>query len=319
MAYHYIDRQPSEPWHQTQTIYKFWIRRFFRIAPLFYLLLVLSFFIGPLLGECREVIASHWPATATATERYNDNGLINLLIHLSFTFGFIPDYSFRSPLPDWSIGLEMQFYVAFPFIMLMMLNIGPVVSTIGLLLSCLILKAIFPEFFHSFPMPSFLLIKLYMFMIGIWIAYSRWQMRMFTGLIVALCIGFAWVYIEKGEQAWARIVLIMGMFYLMDNGTMPMTIFLQKPIHWLRDVFSSRISVFLGETSYACYLIHLLIVIPVCAWLTNFDFYTQMNGFGRFITSLLIVSVPVYFSSWLLYNYVEKNGIKMGKAFIKRL
>ena len=39
MAHHYVLRQEKEPWDAKATFYTFWLRRFFRIAPLYYFLL----------------------------------------------------------------------------------------------------------------------------------------------------------------------------------------------------------------------------------------------------------------------------------------
>ncbi len=33
-------------------------------------------------------------------------------------------WNFRTPLPDWSIGLEMQFYAIFPVLMLVVRRFG---------------------------------------------------------------------------------------------------------------------------------------------------------------------------------------------------
>ncbi|CAH2786711.1 MAG: Acyltransferase 3 [uncultured Caballeronia sp.] len=43
----------------------------------------------------------------------------NVVTHLTYTFGMFPRYAFNTPLPDWSIGLEMQFYAVFPLLMLL--------------------------------------------------------------------------------------------------------------------------------------------------------------------------------------------------------
>lgn len=319
MAHHYIHRRDREPWESKNTIYKFWLRRFFRIAPLFYILLITALFLGPWLGDCRQIIASHWPSTATPIERYNDNSFLNLLTHITFVFGFLPQWAFRTPLPDWSIGLEMQFYFAFPFIMLCMMRLGPIVSSIILVIGCILFNQLFPEFFKTFQMPSFLLIKLYVFLIGIWIAYSRHEGQMLIGYLVALSIGIIWFLIERSDISLARLGLLTLMFYLMDNGTLPGSRLLKKPIQRLRLTLSNKISVFLGDTSYASYLLHLLIVIPVAAWLTKYNQYMELGDISRFFTCLLLSVLPVYLGAWLLYNHVEKNGIALGKRIINMI
>ena len=319
MTFHYIERQSKEPWDKKNTVIKFWLRRFFRIAPLFYLLLIIAFLLGPQLGDYRNAIAQHWPDTATSNLRYTDTSLANFFAHISFAFGFIPDYSFRSPLPDWSIGLEMQFYIAFPLIMLLMLRLNPIVVTLLLVFVCLICKKLMPDFFHAFSMPSFLLIKLYVFMIGIWIAYSRWQGKMLVGLVISLAMTTLWFYFERGEQAFARFLLVTLMFYLMDNGSMPLSKHVRPLIDSLRKLLSAKFSVFLGEASYASYLVHLLFVIPICGVLTFYDFYIGMNGYSRFFTALIISIVPIYLTSWFLYQRIEKPGIKVGKKVVSFL
>ncbi len=316
MAHHYIERRNAEPWNSKKTIGLFWIRRFFRIAPLFYFLLIIAFLIGPWLNECRNAIAAVWPTTATTPERYTDNSLLNFLTHITFIFGFLPSFSFRSPLPDWSIGLEMQFYLFFPLIMLLFSTLGALRTTLLLLITCLAMRFFFHDFMRAFPMPSFLPLKLYVFMIGIWIAVSRSQGSMKTGFLIAMAISGLWLLIERDQSAVARIFLIIAMFYLMDNGTMPFSLAFRKVIEFTRRVLSNRISRFLGDTSYSSYLLHLLIVLPIAAWLVGFNQYLALSGGLRFLTCLVLCLPLIYLGSWLLYNVLEIKGIALGKHFL---
>jgi len=314
-----IERKEKEPWTSKRTIGLFWIRRFFRIAPLFYVLLAVAFIIGPYLGECRAAIAALWPSSATPLERYNDNSMANLAMHTSFLFGLFPHWSFRSPLPDWSIGLEMEFYLAFPLIMLSMIRLGPIKASLFIVVLCLGFRFLFPSFYYSFQMPSFLLIKLYVFLLGIWIAYSRWHGGMKHGFLIAVGIAMLWLIIDRNSIAFGRVILIVFMFYLMDNGTMPGS----KQVSWivikLRTILSNRLSVFLGDTSYASYLLHLLIVLPTIAWLITFPEYVDQNQSARFLICVAITLPLIYGGAWLLYQGVEKKGIAIGKHFIQAL
>ena len=63
MAKNYIERRLAEPWESKMTIIRFWMRRFFRIAPLYYFLLLIAFYFGEHFGYYRDVIASAWPVT----------------------------------------------------------------------------------------------------------------------------------------------------------------------------------------------------------------------------------------------------------------
>ncbi|HAT30970.1 MAG TPA: acyltransferase, partial [Janthinobacterium sp.] len=160
MTHHYLLRREREPWESAPTWHIFWVRRFFRIAPLYYALLVVALLAGPYLGQMRHEIAVVWPNTATSASRYYDASLGNILAHISFVFGAVPKYSFETPLPDWSIGLEMQFYLAFPFMMWGIARFGAFKTGAALILLCLFSVKVFRDFFHLFEMPSFLPMKL---------------------------------------------------------------------------------------------------------------------------------------------------------------
>ncbi len=87
-------------------IIKFWIRRIFRIWPLFYFAVAFGFFIFPIIktyfGEVPEESA-------------------NIIYYLTFTNNFdfinsgLPDASILGVL--WSVAIEEQFYLAWPLIL----------------------------------------------------------------------------------------------------------------------------------------------------------------------------------------------------------
>ncbi len=318
MAHHYIARREQEPWHQSRTIAVFWTRRFFRIAPLYYVLLIVSLIAAPTLGDMRNHIAAAWPQTGTEMTRYTDQSLTNLVTHLSFSFGLLPNYAFRTPLPDWSIGLEMQFYLAFPFIMLLMARIGAAIATLALVAACAVAGWLMPEFFSQFPMPAFLPIKLYVFLAGILIAFSRKSDK--AGLLLAVSLIYPGLQflINRNGESLMLVALVTAMFYLTDNGKLPGSAYLQAGKMAVRRAFAGKLAVFLGSTSYATYLLHLLIVLPAAGALAQFPDYVAMNQYLRFFAVLALVLPIVYLLSWLLYQAVEQPGIKAGKLVIRR-
>ena len=173
MAHHYLLRREQDPWRSPKTWCVFWVRRFFRIAPLYYLLFLLALGIGPWLGSQRQAIAHVWPATATSLARYTDQSLANITFHASFVFGFSPHYAFRSPLPDWSIGLEVQFYMALPFLMLLFARFGAIASAAVLSVGAMLAVHAYPEYFNQFEMPTFLPMKIPIFCLGMLLAFGR--------------------------------------------------------------------------------------------------------------------------------------------------
>ncbi|MBB1247622.1 acyltransferase family protein [Rhizobium sp. G21] len=126
MTYHYQLRENREPWDKASTWTIFWIRRFFRIAPLYYVCLALALWFGPQLWQDRLDAAAIFPGGVEEqmryADRYLDQSLTNILLHVSFIFGATWTHNFQTPLPDWSIGLEMQYYAFLPLMMLLVLK-----------------------------------------------------------------------------------------------------------------------------------------------------------------------------------------------------
>lgn len=322
MAHHYRLRRAREPWSRPSTWAVFWLRRWFRIAPLYYLLLAVALAIGPWVGEYRDAIAAVWPATATQASRYTDQSLANLLLHLSFVFGTLPDYAFRTPLPDWSIGLEMQFYLAFPFLMLLFGKAGPLRAGLAVIAACLALRVAFPEFIHAFEMPAFLPIKLYVFTIGIWIALSRGSGArggMLLPLLVSVVACAAILARDHASESAGRLALVVVFFYLMDDGSLPASAALRRLLAALRQLLATPLSRFSGDTSYGLYLVHLLVLIPVAGWLAQHPAYVQLPAAARFLACAVTAGTVSYAVAWLLFHAIEKNGIRAGKQVLETL
>jgi peptidoglycan/LPS O-acetylase OafA/YrhL len=318
MAHHYLLRQRQEPWDQPSTWRRFWTRRFFRIAPLYYGVLVLALLLGPWLGAQREAIAAAWPSTATSPQRYLDQSASNLVAHLSFLFGALPDYAFRTALPDWSIGLEMQFYLVFPLLMMAMARFGAVSTSIVLVVACAWAQWHWSGWFHRFEMPAFLPLKLYVFLAGIGIALGRAGGRLQWPLLLSLgvCVGVA--VVERTSEAWARLPLVLGLYYLMDDGSLPGQARMARAVGVVRRVMSAPLSRFCGDTAYGFYLVHLLILLPVAGWLARQPAYVGSPAGLRFALCFVVVGAIAYALAWALYRWIEQPGIQLGKALLRR-
>jgi peptidoglycan/LPS O-acetylase OafA/YrhL len=318
MAHHYLLRRAREPWDAPSTWGQFWTRRFFRIAPLYYLVLLVALALGPWLGAQREAIAGPWPHTATAVARYADQGVANLLAHLSFVFGALPDYAFRTALPDWSIGLEMQFYLVFPLLMLAVARFGAVRTAVLLVLACAWARWQWPGYFQRFEMPAFLPLKLYVFLIGMGIALGRTRGRLAPALWLSLAVCAAYAMGERTSEAAARLPLVLGLFYLMDDGSLPGSARVASAVRAVRGLMSSAVARLMGDTAYGFYLIHLLLLLPVAGWLARQAAYVQAPQGLRFLLCLGVVAPLAYGLAWLLYRTIEQPGIQLGKAVLRR-
>jgi len=314
MVHHYILRRDKEPWDSVDTGIRFWQRRFFRIAPLYYVLLAIALLLGPWLGEFRDAIAAVWPRTATAPERYLDQSLLNLLAHASFVFGATPEFAFRTALPDWSIGLEMQFYLAFPFLMHAISRLGVWTVAFGLAIACFIAIFLFPAFFDRFEMPSFLVLRLHVFLVGMLIAFGLAQGRLTQALMASILILVLSGLVFNLRPVVAQIGVTLCLYYIMNDGSLPASRHLAPVITRLRALLSGRTSRFLGNTSYATYLLHLMVVLPVAGTLAQYDAYVALPAVLRFGLVLGLVLPVTLALSALLYRFVELRGIQLGRA-----
>jgi peptidoglycan/LPS O-acetylase OafA/YrhL len=130
MALHFRLREQREPWQSPKTWGIFYVRRFFRIAPLYYLLLAFALtFQGPYMAAYNNLGKFYRPdfVQAVGIPAFDLDGFdfATLFYHVTFLFGAIPSQSSNNMMPDWSIGLEMQFYLVFPFLMIALRKIGP--------------------------------------------------------------------------------------------------------------------------------------------------------------------------------------------------
>jgi peptidoglycan/LPS O-acetylase OafA/YrhL len=148
---------------------KFWTRRFFRIAPAYYLSLLTAVCLGEyFLGgyeALQELNPERWVAGGVYDPGRIDYSLRNMIYHVTFAFGLHPTYSFSTFLPDWSLSLEMQFYFAFPALWLILRRVGSPYAALVVGIAAFIVGVEVSQRVHFYE-PSLLLFKLNYFIAG---------------------------------------------------------------------------------------------------------------------------------------------------------
>jgi peptidoglycan/LPS O-acetylase OafA/YrhL len=316
MVFHYQLREAREPWGLTSTWRNFWIRRFFRIAPLYYLLLLVVFMLGPWLYDNRVIIDTFLGRIPQSPARYIDNGVTNGLMHVSFLFGLSPDYAYRTPLPDWSIGLEMQFYAAFPFIMLLLKRAGWARGALVTVAAAILTWGVLELSGVHFPMPAFLPMKLHVFFCGMLLALAlradRQRALTHAGLALAL------ILIPVGGDATATKVLIriglvalfFGLLYHRLIGGVP-----GSALASLSSSLGNRFFHWLGELSFGAYLWHLVFLHPIAAYFIT-AYGGSMTAPVRFLAVTAILLPLVYLTACITFPAVEKPGQRFAKRLI---
>ena len=306
MTWHYVLRAPKEPWTSWRTWSAFYIRRYFRISPLYYLLLIPSF---AMLG-----LYAHWEQASSAILTVANTlatvvpvDLSNVLSHLSYAFGLLPRFHASLPLPDWSISLEMQFYLVFPFLMLFVLRFGWVAFSAVATAIWLAANSSTLGYAHMFSQPSPLPMSLLWFVIGmVWAgtfaANQKLQLRwILLGCLLAvisrdphdiiLVFVFAWILFAQ------KRILLGG---LADAA---------------RRVLSCKAAKFMADASYSVYLTHLLILRPIAYFLLT---KTHLSTTGQWAIALVITTVCSYGAAIAL-RPIEKWGISVGRQLSRKV
>lgn len=310
MTFQFQLRKDREDWARPATWAAFWTRRFFRISPLYFVLLAAALLAGKAIYADRVVIDSFLGQPLQAPERYTDASASNIALHVTYLFGLLPEYAFRTPLPDWSLGLEMQFYAVFPFAVLLAGRFGWIRTALCVSILSVSIALLAGALGAAYPMPSFLPLKMHLFAAGTLIAAALERQQ-------AACLAAAAVLVAipiGGKTDLLHLVvregIFLGFFALVHWRAIPWIDRLSRllgapPFHWL------------GELSYGVYLVHLLVLHRVAAW-TIEEWAQDMPAAARFTLTFAITAPIAYGLAYASYRLVELQGQSLGRAVIAR-
>jgi peptidoglycan/LPS O-acetylase OafA/YrhL len=324
MMWHFqVRREKGEAWDSPKTYLNFYVRRFFRIAPLYYLMLVLVYSFHGTIGEMSEHNRAVFaPTYLPGSHDPTDSALsvAHVVSHFTFVFGLIPRFAQSNPLPDWSIGLEMQFYLLFPFIALLLVRsryLGAVILLLAIKWASLRLFGVGvmsePKMLGLFPYPTLLAFKIDCFLVGMLIAAGLYErdhagksmFLLLLALVVAglhmkklLLVGFAFTFFEislRHGTGWDRCDQLL------------------KRINGL---LGGRFTKFLADTSYGVYLIHIPLLILLVWLLTKYTGFESYSPVMRLAVMTAVISPLVYLLGYLAFRFVESPGIDWGRRVI---
>lgn len=331
MAHNYRARLTTEPWERPATWGRFYARRFFRIAPLYYVALAIALSFAPAF-EAWDRAVTHLYAPPWAGQPVHDPTVSSvwwgaIVLRLTFLFGLLPAYASSTVLPDWSIGLEMQFYAMFPFLMLAIRRVGYIWVTAACLAATLVAHRLFGVYVTAqpgplgiFPQPSFLPLKLPLFLVGIFLAEAAHLRARRPDLSSVLFGGAVALAAVRQHEMVTAVTLFIGAALLYDPGGHAEDGTRRPPAVLLggRRLLSSRAARFLGDTSYGAYLIHIPVMLPVAAALAARPWFRSLPAVGRYAVLLGVVALVTYALAELAYRAIEKPGIALGRRLLGR-
>lgn len=284
---------------------EFYLRRLFRIAPLYYLATFLQ-----LALNYPPMWALHNP--------------VDLFLNLTFLFGLSPNHVEGIALASWSIGVEMLFYAILPLVLFLVrsLRVAIAFTALSSLAAVIYFVALsgMPGVPFAFIQHGFVF-NLPYFAFGL-LAFFVWRVaspRAFWPVLLAAVAGI-------GVLLWAAAAY--GTFVVTPLGSAIYQTLWGAPLALLCLALAWRdgppvswpVTRFLGKISFSLYLAH----PHVLAVLDTTGIYERVQalpgGSGmRFLMACLITLAVLVPISYALFRLVEAPGMNLGRATVARL
>jgi peptidoglycan/LPS O-acetylase OafA/YrhL len=285
----------------------FYIRRFVRIIPTYYLLIILFLIVGSIsIFESNYFIAGN---NVIPTWSY-------FFMMQNLYMGVLNNMGNDAMSVTWSIGIEEQFYLIIPFIIYYVKN-----NWLPFLLVILIVFANIFRFYYTAPgvwIPAYVLpiCRMDAISFGILIAWINIQFELnefvskyFKYLIftmfftISIC---AYLYIKYQDIGIIRNSLFALFF------ACALIIALSKPSSIYGKFLANRVLNWIGKISYSLYLFHYLILGIFKVIAENYLVDTKPI-FIIYTTTMALIFTFLF--SWIVYNYIEKPTVAFGKKF----
>lgn len=294
LAYGYIDKLNSR-----QNAVKFYIRRFFRIAPLFYLMIIV------------------WMIVATIRSGSFNLDLHDLVLNVTFLFGFVPGKHESMVWAGWSIGIEMIFYLIFPIIAILVRNVRSaiLIFAVSLLVGSDAYKSLTAAGIGSFAYMN-LLTHMPYFTAGV-LAFEVWKamgLRESRGIGLALLAAslIASILLITLPGVASAMAQVKGMSLALYCWSAVFLALVLSVALWQPAFIVNRLSTKLGSISFSLYLLHppaIVLLRDVYKWVHAGIGSDLMSFLCNAVITMTIVSV----ASLVTFRFVEMPGMAWGR------
>lgn len=321
MMYHYTLRENKELPTAAATINKFYLRRFFRLFPLYSLAILASYLLfsvntGFLYDSYQHFSgnAPHFDTTYDPT-KYPD--FWDVFLHLTFLHGFIPGRNVSLLGPAWSLSLEMQFYIIFPFLFLYFTR-NPKLRVPLTILASVIFYVAADKLFGNwaqqgklvdFGAPSLIIHKFLYFIIGMLLSQILLKRLSPYYLLFILVISFRFIPLIS-----FMVTVVITVFMFTHELKERVPAWLYNTIEQFKKLFSGKVGKFGADVSYSLYLLHMLLLPAILH-------YTIALGFDKYTTVVIALTLFVVINfalGYVLYRTLEKPFILMGKRLLEK-
>lgn len=299
--------------HGKVLLKKFYLRRIFRIWPLYYTIVIISFLLIPLLAYNFEIFS----LTPSYYQRVTDESNYTLTALALFLL-FLPNLAVRLGIAvvgatqSWSVGVEEQFYILWPFIILLFSRKHILFIFITLLVSFVSLHIV------KIPILSDIVMVMpfeYMAIGGIGgYALYHYQDR------ICRITDFKYAYLIA--LLAIAILLFIPLLPVYPQSILLSFFFLLLILCSINEhknfVFRNRAFSFLGTISYGIYMYHPFIMFLVFPFAIKFFNPAYGLWIYNIIVYLFIFGLTILISH-LSYKYFESFFIKIKDTKYKSL
>jgi len=298
---------------ESQNYFKvFYVRRAFRIFPLYYLVLLAYVVTVAVLGARTAQLGRLFenPISPWAYAFYLQN------FAMTAASGFGPVWLAGS----WSLAVEEQFYATLPLVIRKLNTRVLTRVVVATFLGAPILRAVIQKFQFIHPLGGHLLLPTCVDSLaaGVLVAMlvrqhyswlSRKQRQIKWAALACLAAWIAYQYIPNPQSIRLAFILDTGNSIVFAG---VLLVILMNPGMWLSRALAIRPMRELGGMAYSTYLFHPILLCFAFRVMTSHD--PQLNSFSDFpaLTAALLATLALSFVSW---RFFEKPILAIGHRF----
>jgi peptidoglycan/LPS O-acetylase OafA/YrhL len=279
----------------------FFIRRFFRIAPMYYVAILYYTF--------QNFIGFNFFATGNISHSIP---FIKLFANLFFIHGFYPT-TINSYVPGgWSIAVEMTFYLFLPLIFSKIKTIN---HSLLFVFSSLLVATFFhsllkaPIFGHNNFIDFNFINQLPMFSLGILAYFFLKKDAHHLSPAMLLLVALSLLFFSYFSPPYYLLYGVAWLFLLLGLSKLPIKALVNKPIEWI------------GKLSFSLYLIHFAAIYWITQWIPPSIFHiTHFTGDFLLLCGYYLLTVLSSISiAYFTYRFIEVPFQHYGKNLITKM